>query len=189
MTPNDRYKITGETRELQTRRHWAVLLGPGSLTLAVVLVAFMLSPVGEPTGASGLLWWLVVPFLGYFAFKVADWWVDIITVTDKRVFVVSGLIVRKVAMMPLARITDLTYDRSVLGRLLGYGELILESAGQDQALTNVNYLPNPDEFYETVTSLTLPQKASQLPPKEYWDALLDAVRDRPSGSGSRDGRG
>ena len=69
------------------------------------------------------------------------------------IFEVSGLLSRKVASMPLTRVTDMTYRRSLLGRLLGYGDLIVESAGQDQALTTINFLPNPDEFYRTVTAL------------------------------------
>ena len=34
-------------------------------------------------------------------------------------------------MMPLAKVTDMSFQRSPIGRILGYGEFILESAGQD----------------------------------------------------------
>jgi hypothetical protein len=44
-------------------------------------------------------------------------------------------------MMQLTKVTDMTFQRSPIGRLLGFGEFILESAGQDQALTNLGYLP------------------------------------------------
>ena len=56
-------------------------------------------------------------------------------------------------MMPLRKVTDMTYERSVLGRLLGYGEFIMESAGQDQALSRVPYLPRPDSLYLEVSQL------------------------------------
>jgi len=189
VKPNDRYLIPGEGVELATRFHWAVLLGPASLLAAVTFIVFLISPVGEPTRVSNLLWLLILPVLGYFLWRLAEWAVDEVVVTNTRVFVVSGLFVRKVAMMPLARITDLTYERSVTGLLLGFGKLILESAGQDQALTNVDHLPKPDLYYETVTRLSLPTRAPQnpLPPKEYWDELLEATRDarRYPGNGSR----
>ena len=32
-----------------------------------------------------------------------------------------------VAMMPLLKVTDMTYDRSLLGRIVGYGTFVLES--------------------------------------------------------------
>ncbi len=48
-----------------------------------------------------------------------------------------GVFTRRVAMMPLMKVTDMSYNRSVLGRLVGYGEFVLESAGQEQALRTV----------------------------------------------------
>jgi hypothetical protein len=39
------------------------------------------------------------------------------------------------------------YEQTPLGRMLNYGTFVLESAGQDQALREVPYLPNPNELY------------------------------------------
>jgi PH (Pleckstrin Homology) domain-containing protein len=55
------------------------------------------------------------------------------------------------AVMPLAKVTDLTYERSPLGRLLGYGTFIMESAGQDQALSRVDFLRSPDQLYQRLS--------------------------------------
>jgi hypothetical protein len=65
----------------------------------------------------------------------------------------TGVITRNVNMMPLPKVTDMTFQRSAMGRLLGYGKFILESAGQDQALTNVDYLPYPEQLYLEVCGL------------------------------------
>ncbi|HZN20231.1 MAG TPA: PH domain-containing protein, partial [Micromonosporaceae bacterium] len=67
--------------------------------------------------------------------------------TNKRVMVVAGLITRRVAMMPLLRVTDMKYEQSPMGRLFNYGTFVLESAGQEQALREVKHLPNPNELY------------------------------------------
>ena len=48
-------------------------------------------------------------------------------------------------MMPLIKVTDMSYNRSVPGRILGYGRFVMESAGQDQALREVNWVPDPDQ--------------------------------------------
>ena len=74
-------------------------------------------------------------------------------VTSHRFIETSGLLSRKVAMMPLAKVTDMTFERSALGRLLGYGTFILESAGQDQALSRVDYIPYPEQLYLEVCAL------------------------------------
>src|SRR5580698_5435023 len=65
----------------------------------------------------------------------------------------SGIITRKVNMMPLSKVTDMSFQRSTLGRLLGYGQFTLESAGQDQALRIVDYLPYPEQLYLEVCGL------------------------------------
>jgi uncharacterized membrane protein YdbT with pleckstrin-like domain len=155
MTPNTRYLIADEQPVLETRRHFTVLLGPASQALLAVWVASLLSAIVGRSAFSTILWWLTVPFLVRLVWKMVDWAVDRIVVTDRRIFEVSGIFVRKVAMMPLKRITDLTYEQSLLGRMLGYGEVILESAGQDQALSRLTHLPEPDSFYKTLTRLSL----------------------------------
>jgi hypothetical protein len=53
-------------------------------------------------------------------------------------------------MMPLVKVTDMSYNRSPLGRLLGYGTFVMESAGQDQALRRVEWVPQPDQTYRAI---------------------------------------
>jgi len=46
--------------------------------------------------------------------------------------------------------TDMSYSRSIPGRILGYGQFIMESAGQDQALHDINWVPDPDHTYRAI---------------------------------------
>jgi hypothetical protein len=48
----------------------------------------------------------------------------------------------------------MSFQRSALGRLLGYGEFIVESAGEEQALRTIDFLPYPDQLYLEVCGLT-----------------------------------
>jgi len=47
-------------------------------------------------------------------------------------------------------VTDMSYHRTVPGRIFGYGEFILESAGQEQALRKVEWVPHPDATYRII---------------------------------------
>jgi len=69
--------------------------------------------------------------------------------------------VTKVAMMPVTKVTDLTYERSLGGRMFGYGTLIVESAGQIQALNKIEYLPRPEEVYDAISELVFGDKKAQ----------------------------
>ena len=73
------------------------------------------------------------------------WWIERIVITDKRVMLAQGFIVHRIGMMPLSKVTDLTFQRSLRGRLLGYGTVFVESAGQIQALNRIDYIPGPEE--------------------------------------------
>jgi uncharacterized membrane protein YdbT with pleckstrin-like domain len=68
----------------------------------------------------------------------------------------SGILTRKVGMMPLGKVTDMSFQRTLAGRLFGYGEFIVESAGQDQALRTIDFLPYPDQLYLEVCGLIFP---------------------------------
>ena len=69
--------------------------------------------------------------------------------------------------MPLSKVTDMSFQRSFGGRILGYGELIVESAGQNQALDRVPYIPYPEQLYLLVCGILFPAGA-----EEPSDALL-----------------
>jgi hypothetical protein len=66
-----------------------------------------------------------------------------------------------VAMMPLAKVTDMSFQRSAMGRVFGYGEFIVESADQGQALRSVNFLPYPEQLYLEVCGLLFPDAATE----------------------------
>jgi Bacterial PH domain len=152
-----RYLAEGENIALSVRRHWTMFLRSGVQSLGVLVGAFVLdSLTSNPSGAGALdpLWaFASVGAVLFFVWQVLNWWMTTLVVTDHRVFEVTGLLTRNVASMPLAKMTDITYHQSLLGRLLRYGELILESAGQEQALSRITHLPDPLNFYRTVTLL------------------------------------
>ncbi len=121
--------------------------------LALMFTAFvwLATPPGNPLPTLVLLLSLVA--VGWLVFRVVDWAVERLVLTDQRILLLSGVLTRKVGMMPLPKVTDMTYERSVLGRLTGYGTFVMESAGQDQALHRVAYIPAPDVLYLEVADL------------------------------------
>jgi hypothetical protein len=70
-------------------------------------------------------------------------------------------------MMPLIKVTDMSYSRPPVGRLLGYGEIVIESAGHDQALRRIRHLPRPDALYLEVCELLFGPKAP-VPGGAQW---------------------
>nr|WP_169809185.1 PH domain-containing protein [Actinomadura chibensis] len=145
----DKYLMSYEGRVIAVRRHPAVLLLPVGIVVAGLVACAAVSAV------SGVIWiwwaWLVA--IAYLVWKVIAWSVEFFLVTEHRVMVVMGVLNRTVAMMPVAKVTDIALNRSVGGRILGYGEFVMESAGQKQALRNVGFMPYPEQLYLEVSSV------------------------------------
>jgi uncharacterized membrane protein YdbT with pleckstrin-like domain len=156
-----RYLLPGERVEREVRRHGAVLLRPVLETLlATVLAGFLQRIVAETALNAIVLLALLFVYLR-LAWKIAEWVIERIYLTDRRLFLVGGLLTRKVSALPLPKLTDLQFERSPAGRVLGYGRLRVESAGQHQALELVDYIPEPDAFYQDVCRLVFGPLASR----------------------------
>jgi Bacterial PH domain len=156
-----KYLLPREVQVATVRKHPAILIVPtlqavGGLLAAAVLSATVLH------GNKVLLWivWLAwVALLLRMIWYVANWAIDYFVVTSERMLLTSGLFSRKVAMMPLTKVTDMSFRRSFAGRLLGYGEFIVESAGQDQAFRTVDHIPYPEQLYLLVCGMLFPSSA------------------------------
>ena len=158
----NKYLLPHEEQVITVRRHPAILIGPIAITLAGLVIAVVLSDtlLRHQSSVLMIVWILWGLQALYLIWKTALWAVDYFVVTSHRMLLAEGLITRKVAMMPLVKVTDMSFERSFLGRIFGYGTFILESAGQDQALRAVDHIPYPEQLYLEVCGLIFVPKDS-----------------------------
>jgi len=159
-TSVNRFLLPNERQVITVHQHPAILIRPIFWVLIGLAVAGWLSSFfTHGNGIALLIIWILWGVLVLnLAIKVWEWAVTYFVVTSQRFVLTTGVITRNVNMMPLAKVTDMTFQRSAWGRILGYGKFILESAGQDQALTNVDYLPYPEQLYLEVCGLIFKDK-------------------------------
>ena len=147
-----RYLISAETVIFVLHRHWIILLEPSLSAIAglgaVVLVGS--NAPGTPSRIMFVLWLLLLLRLAY---RIFEWHHEVFLCTSSRLMLVHGLLTRKVDIMPMTKVTDMRYDRSLIGQIFGYGVFILESAGQDQALSRINFSPDPDLHYQQISAV------------------------------------
>jgi uncharacterized membrane protein YdbT with pleckstrin-like domain len=151
----NRYLLPHERQVITVHQHPAVLIRPVFEVLVGLALAGWLTVVfAKVNGTAVLVIWVLwgILFLR-LAVKVFEWSETYFVVTSQRFLLATGLVTRKVNMMPLSKVTDMSFQRTTMGRILGYGEFILESAGQDQALTKVDHLPYPEQLYLEVCGL------------------------------------
>ena len=143
---------------ITVRRHPAVLIPPIAEAVGGLVAAFLLSGTLLRTNAPlrDVVWVAWIALALRLVWKAVNWAVDYFVVTSQRIMLTSGLLSRKVAMMPLGKVTYMSFQRSFAGQLLGFGEFIIESAGQDQALRTVDHIPNPEKLYLDVCEMLWP---------------------------------
>ena len=155
----DEYLLPTERRVIRVRQHWAVmakdLIQTGLFILLMVVIQTYLQP--DPL-IHNLTFYMSLAAVVRFTVQAIQWFAERIVITDKRVMRSTGLLNFKLGMMPLSKVTDLSFDRNLAGRMLGYGTLIVESAGQDQAFREIDYLPRPEEIYEALSELVFGEK-------------------------------
>ena len=171
-----RYLAPGERIVLVTHHHWARMIEPVATTILAFVVWLLLeanltAKTASLAPALRIAFALVVARLLWCLF---DWRHDWIVVTDKRLLRRHGVVQQHVPMMPFTKVTDMSYVRSIPGRLLHYGEFVMESAGQDQALRVINWVPHPDETYRMMCA-------------EIFHVEPDVASVDQSGDGSGDG--
>lgn len=177
-----------ERRVIRVRRHWAILLRPLLETLVVLIAVFVLSSlvssfVGQDVWPlQSLLWYVAVAALMRFAWKVLEWWIEEIIVTDKRFMITNGVIRTRNSMVPITKVTDMTFLRPFVGQLLGYGTLRVESAGKMEGLEQIEYVPRPEEVFMAISELIFGDK------KQTRSHMLEPPRRSPRRTLWRSGR-
>jgi hypothetical protein len=100
-------------------------------------------------------------------------------ITNVRIMRVSGVVTRRVHSIPWMRVTDLTFDQSWLGRMLGYATLHIESANEDSGLRDLAGVSDPMVFNKYLVDMVV---AKQGPIAPGWEELGQAG---PAGVASR----
>jgi len=155
----NKYLLPREVQVATVRQHPAVLIAPSALALGGLLVAGVVTATLVRGVFAEIIWGVWFLLFLRLIWKVVNWSVDYFVVTSERLLLTTGFLTRRVNMMPLTKVTDMSFRRTFPGRLLGYGEFIVESAGQDQALRNVEFIPYPEQLYLLICGMLFPSSA------------------------------
>jgi uncharacterized membrane protein YdbT with pleckstrin-like domain len=137
----------------QFRPHWKVLLpalGWALLLAVVVGIAFAALRDRQedwmPWTVLGIavLLWLVLS-----AKAILNWVFTNYVLTSERIIVRRGMIARSGTEIPLENINNVLFNQRVLERMLGYGDVIVESAGS-MGQSVLDNIPDPEAFQSEV---------------------------------------
>jgi membrane protein YdbS with pleckstrin-like domain len=150
----DRILLPHEQRLIIIRRHPVVLAGPIAAVIAAPAVIVTLVGWLNLNSVTLLILWLAwFVLLLRVIWKVVSWRSREYIVTPERILFINGVLARDVTMIPIARISDITFQRSAMGRILGYGSFIIQLFDTSQAIRRIDFLPYPEQLYIEVTGI------------------------------------
>jgi uncharacterized membrane protein YdbT with pleckstrin-like domain len=149
--------IAGETVQYETRLHWIVMLG--HILIAAILVfigaGLLIAPAGmakNGSPSSGALRCVGIAFIVgaaiSFGIGLLRRNATEMAVTNRRVIVKSGLADRRTIELLIPRIESIVVEEPAMGRLLGYGTVILRGTGGTPEV--FEKISRPLEFREQV---------------------------------------
>ena len=135
MAINTKHLNPGETIVFSTRTHVKALVLPALILIVVAAVSgFLLGQTHDKShqnaywytiGAVSLIiviWFCVRPFL--------NWLTATYTVTNRRLTTHQGVLTRSGHDILLSRISDVSYEKGILDRILGCGTLVIKDASE-----------------------------------------------------------
>jgi uncharacterized membrane protein YdbT with pleckstrin-like domain len=132
----------GEEVILDVRPHGWALVPPALLAVALLAAAVACEVVGVPTWAAWLLVAALAVSLVWLLVRYLRWITTSFVLTTDRLVHRTGVLSRNSREIPLDHLSDISYRQGLLARVVGIGDLLLESAGRDSVET-FTCLPHP----------------------------------------------
>ena len=128
-----KYLNEGEDIVVELRPHWFFLAGPAvALVLILVLAVLVSSKVDGDVQRLALIPLLLLVLLSllWFVVRYAKWATTTFVVTTDRLIHRAGVISKSGREIPLERLNDVAFHQTLVQRILGAGDLLIESAGE-----------------------------------------------------------
>jgi hypothetical protein len=167
----DRLLADGERVALRGRQHvlatfiegrvaWSIFVA--SLVLVILDLQLQSGVIRDLFGWVGLA--LLVIGLAWLAMIYIAWYAEDYVITNRRVMKVEGVLKKRSADSSLEKINDAVLEQSVIGRMLGYGDLDILTANE-QSVDRYRMLSEAQTFKKTMLDEKhkLEQESFQIP--------------------------
>ena len=173
----------GEEVVVDVRPHWSCLAAPVALLAAVIAGAVTALVDGAPAWVDWPILAVLVAAALWLVARYMRWATTRLILTSSRIVERRGVLARTSREIPLAAVTELRLRRGIFERMIGTGDLMIESAGPDSVEVFAD-LPRPamirDQVYAQMAEWRRPPvgpgpRATSIP--EQIDQL-DQLRRR-----------
>ena len=156
--------MPGERSIALVRQHWSVIAGHVLGAIVVVVVALVLNAIvpakigslSITTVKTVIVLVLIIAAVLWAGLRVLQWLFATYHLTDKRIVMEGGILSRTAETIPLDRIQNTVIHRPLGDRLIGAGDIEIESAGRD-GVEVLHRIPKAETFYnELLATMNAP---------------------------------
>lgn len=162
-----------ETVVLDLHPHWWYFAVSGASMLGVMfLTLFIRAQIGSGSIETGFTYLAIAALIvsaGAFIVDVVKWRTTYFVVTSHRLIYRQGVVARNGVEIPLDRLNNVNFKQSIVERLLGVGDVLIESAGKDGQ--------------ETFTDISQPEKVQNIIHQAIQSYREGNFHSAPSSSG------
>ena len=138
-----------ETIVLDLHPHWWYFVEAALALVAAIVFGVVVLAVGWPVAMRWVALVLVVGTALWMLSRYARWRTTNFVVTSDRVIFRHGLFAKAGIEIPLERINSVHFTQSVIERILGAGDLMIES-GSEQGQQRFTDVRNPDRVTNAI---------------------------------------
>ena len=154
------YLLPYEHMAIVVRKHPGAYFGHCLIAGCWCVAASLITAL---TGGSvlilGTVWGVFAMLLAWLASRAVVWLCTYFVATNVRLIIITGLTTTKVVSIPLRKISALQGRRSLLSRIIGYGEFVAEPARPDYTVPRLKYMPYPEQLLVEIGSLLHPEES------------------------------
>lgn len=171
----------------ELRPHWISVL-PSVLWTVAFLIALWLGywaveeafakEAQRETGKSIVGGILTVAWIAFAIVPFLRWYFTLFVLTSDRLITRSGVIAKHSKEIPLERINDVAFSQTVIERVLGAGDLFVESAGE-RGQTRIDNVRKPEQVQLMIYKETEGNNDRMMAPRAGLGSATASAGDTP----------
>ena len=138
-----------ETIVLDLHPHWWYFVEAAVALVASIAFAIVALAVDWPSAVRWIALALIVASAIWLLVRYVRWLTTNFVITSDRVIFRHGFIAKAGIEIPLERINSVHFNQSIIERMLGAGDLLIES-GSEQGQQRFTDVRNPDQVTNTI---------------------------------------
>ncbi len=151
-----------EVVKVDLKPHWLYFFGPATTVVVVLILAVILAVQVDNTAFTWLCIAAILVAAGWLVGRFVRWRSTYFVITNDKVIFREGVFRKKGVQIPLERVNSVNFEQNLFERMVGAGDLLVESGGMGGPATFTD-VRHPDKV-QVILHDAIEENASGISP-------------------------